>query len=133
MTAIYDEAVGRHGITIGQLSMLALTLVAEYSTAADLERLLLMERSTISRNLKRMRAQGWVANIPGERPRTLAIVATPKGRKLLERALPDWRAAQETARDLLGGAVVDEVRRVVDALPRAVEARRRLPAGRTSR
>ena len=61
-----------------------------------------LEKSTLSRDLERMRANGWVESLPGDDARTSLLRVTPAGRKLLEKSAPAWRQAQQEAEDLLG-------------------------------
>jgi DNA-binding MarR family transcriptional regulator len=61
-----------------------------------------LEKSTLSRDVVRMRSQGWLDTGPGEDGRTALLRITPVGRQLLEQAIPAWQQAQEKATALLG-------------------------------
>src|SRR6266511_1755305 len=61
-----------------------------------------LEKSTLSRDLARMRERGWVAESPGDDGRSSLLRVTAHGEKLLQRAFPAWRQAQQQAAELLG-------------------------------
>src|SRR5262249_12653321 len=61
-----------------------------------------LDISTLSRNVERMRARGWLEVVPGEDARTQPFRLTVQGRRLLERAVPAWQEAQRRATELLG-------------------------------
>jgi len=58
--------------------------------------------STLSRNVGRMRAKGWLEVVPGEDARAQPFRLTDQGRRLLEKAVPAWERAQQQAGELLG-------------------------------
>jgi len=64
--------------------------------------ILQLDISTLSRNVERMRARGWLEVVPGEDARTQPFRLTTQGRRLLERAVPAWEEAQRRATELLG-------------------------------
>ena len=61
-----------------------------------------MEKSTLSRNIDRMRSHGWLGVAKAGSGRQLALELLPKGRRLLERALPCWESAQKQTKAILG-------------------------------
>lgn len=117
VSAIYDEALRPHGIRINQLTILALVAALRQAAPSDLERYLVMERSTVSRNVKRMSDQGWLVTARAPDARRRLIEVTGRGRELLQQALPDWREAQRRARALLGDDGFDAVVRTANSLP----------------
>jgi DNA-binding MarR family transcriptional regulator len=73
-----------------------------------------MEKSTVSRNLMRMRQQGWVRANPGPDARSVVLTVTEKGRALFTRAVLHWAEAQARVRELLGDAGVTAITGLVD-------------------
>jgi DNA-binding MarR family transcriptional regulator len=64
-----------------------------------------IEKSTLSRNLRLMKAAGWVrGRFEGSEKR---LELTAAGRRLLTDAYPLWERAQKKVRDLLGTRTVD--------------------------
>jgi DNA-binding MarR family transcriptional regulator len=86
VTAHFDDALRPTGLRATQLNLLVLIEGAFATTVTDLAAILAMDRTTLTRNLKLLRARGLV-----EADR---IALTPKGRKAAAAALPLWEVAQ---------------------------------------
>jgi DNA-binding MarR family transcriptional regulator len=97
LSAIYDEALRPLGLNCAQLNLLVALGARGPVPAVELGRMLRVEKSTLSRNLRRLAAQGWITQ-----GREVALA--PKGADLLRSAVPGWRQAQRRARALLGAA-----------------------------
>jgi DNA-binding MarR family transcriptional regulator len=61
-----------------------------------------MDHSTLSRNVERMRARGWLEAADDRDGRASPFRVTKRGRQLLKRVLPAWEKAQEKAVSVLG-------------------------------
>jgi DNA-binding MarR family transcriptional regulator len=111
VTGVYDDALRPHGLRVTQLAMLAVAedrgVIRQSEVGAELR----LDDSTLSRNLERMRANGWLEEVPGDDARVPSYRLTESGRSLLVRAVPAWRKAQEQAHRLLGEAGVEALRR----------------------
>ena len=102
VTRRYDEALRPCGLRATQVSLLAAVALEGAISIAALARTVGMDRSTLTRNLAPLEAEGLLA-IGGEgfrRSRTLAITA--KGRAKLARALPLWQKAQRALKGEMG-------------------------------
>lgn len=102
LTAIYDDAFRSLGITTGQVNMLVAIIKQESLTSRQLGDILNIEKSTLSRNLERMRKSAWIELTPPATGRAYSIKASRKGKALLRKVLPCWQNAQDDAVDLLG-------------------------------
>jgi len=102
ITGVYDDALRDVGVTAGQLTTLSFVERLGPIAPGVLAKELAMEKSTLSRNLARMERNGWVVVTEGETGRTQGVGITRRGRALIARALPAWRAAQVTTRGMLG-------------------------------
>jgi DNA-binding MarR family transcriptional regulator len=116
VTRLYDDALRPLGVTLNQMSILTVLANVPSAQPGDIGELLQMEKSTVSRNVKRMRQQKWVREGPGADGRRVALSLTETGRALLARAVPLWERAQAAARELLGGdgAGVASISELVD-------------------
>jgi DNA-binding MarR family transcriptional regulator len=121
LTRIYDAHLAAQAIKVTQYSLLANAARGERTLsefAAELE----MDRSTLSRNLAPLAAQGWVRVSVGADPRSRKVSVTAAGRRKLGAALPLWRKAQCEVEAALGisevGALHDRVGRALVNLPR---------------
>ena len=64
--------------------------------------LMQLDTSTLSRNVERMRAHGWLEVVPEDDARSQPFRLTAQGKRLIEKAIPAWEEAQAQAAELLG-------------------------------
>jgi DNA-binding MarR family transcriptional regulator len=102
VTSLYDDALRRLGLKVSQLNILVLTARLGLARPAQACALLQMDTSTLSRNVERMRARGWLEVVPDEDARTQPFRLTRQGSRLIEKAVPAWEKAQRQAKELLG-------------------------------
>jgi DNA-binding MarR family transcriptional regulator len=102
VTNLYDDALRPLGVKVSQLNLLVVTAKLGLAQPAKVCDLLQLDTSTLSRNVERMRAKGWLEVVPGEDARTQPFRLTTQGRRLLEKAVPAWEEAQRQATELLG-------------------------------
>ena len=69
-----------------------------------------VEKSTISRNIARMKLNGWLAVADGASGREQRLTLTRKGEALVVKVLPVWKEAQVKATALLGQSGADSLR-----------------------
>jgi DNA-binding MarR family transcriptional regulator len=109
ITNIYDSALEQHGITMNQATMLIMLSYVGKAGPGRIGHVLIMEKSTVSRNLKLMKKQGWIEAAGGETGREQVVSVTAKGKKLLAAFHPAWEKAQKQAEQLLGAQGVSAV------------------------
>ena len=110
VTAIYDDALAEAGLKTSQFTVLVALANREKVTPSELTRLLAMDESTVSRNVERMCAKGWLRLDPGEDRRSHTIEVTQNGKALIRKCLPAWQRAQEGVTRRLGTENVAAVR-----------------------
>jgi DNA-binding MarR family transcriptional regulator len=83
------------GLRATQLGVM--TTIANFGsvTINRLAQMLVMDRTTLTRNLKLLEKQGLIKTTPGEDRRTREVTLTDKGQQVLAQALPLWEKAQE--------------------------------------
>jgi DNA-binding MarR family transcriptional regulator len=111
ITKVYDDALRPLGLKVTQMSMLAVAEDRGFIRQSEVGAELQLDDSTLSRNLERMRANGWLEEVSADDARVHSYRLTEAGRALLGRAVPAWRSAQAEARRLLGEAGVQALRR----------------------
>jgi DNA-binding MarR family transcriptional regulator len=94
VTHQYDDILKSSGLRSTQFSLLTVLSKSGAETISNLAHKLVMDRTTLTRNLKPLQSQGWVQRVPGEDRRTRAWSITSSGRKVLAEALPLWQKAQ---------------------------------------
>jgi DNA-binding MarR family transcriptional regulator len=111
ITQDYDRALVPARLLATQFSLLAV-LAGEGKDGLPMTRLahrLGMDRTTLTRNLRRVERAKWVAVRIGEDPRERLVALTASGRKKLAHALPYWQAAQHRTAKRLGRAGFTEL------------------------
>ena len=98
----FDTALRPLDLTASQMSMLAVLTKAGPMPQSRLGEVLQLEKSTLSRNVQRMARRGWIDDGPDADSGARVLSTSRKGRRLLERAYPLWREAQESALQRLG-------------------------------
>ncbi|KPF72366.1 hypothetical protein IP88_10095 [alpha proteobacterium AAP81b] len=115
ITAIYDEALAPHGLTIGQFGLLAALRRSEGVAIAALADRLAGDASTLSRLLKPLAAAGLLLVTPAADDRRVRLVRlTDAGFERRGRAIPAWEAAQAAVGDRLGGGRLAALRFLLD-------------------
>ncbi len=116
ITNLYDRTLQPLDLKINQATMLIMLELRGKSGPADIGSYLQMEKSTVSRNLERMRKKGWIEVKKKDGGISQVITITDNGRKLLTAFHREWVKAQERASDLLGRDGVKAVRKLHDIL-----------------
>ncbi len=102
VTNLYDDALRPLGLKVSQLNILIVTARLGLARPAQVCDILQLDTSTLSRNVERMKAHGWLEVVPDEDARAQPFRLTDQGRRLIEKAVPAWEEAQRQATDLLG-------------------------------
>ncbi len=103
VTRIYDDALRSLGIKTSQLNILVVTARLGLARPAEICDQLKIDVSTVSRNVDRMRARGWIEVVDDEQDaRAHQLRLSVKGRQILEKAKPAWEKAQMKVKKLLG-------------------------------
>ena len=110
VTAIYDDALANAGLKTSQFSVLVSVANREEVRPAELTKLLQMDESTLSRNVERMCARGWLRLVRDQDRRSHLIVVTDKGKALIRKCVPAWQKAQDEVSKCLGAENVAALR-----------------------
>src|SRR6185312_7486470 len=102
VTRVYDDAMRPLGITASQYTLLAQLAARDAITAVEIGHELDIEKSTLSRNLKRLLALGHINMDPPAGRRGRGLHLTPKGQAILKDAFPVWQDAQKRAFTVMG-------------------------------
>jgi DNA-binding MarR family transcriptional regulator len=95
VSQLYDRHLAPHGITLNQYSILAQVSTLGAATVNEVAQHLVMDRTTLTRNLKPLQQQGLVNQEPNPADgRSQCISLTLQGQQLLTETKPAWTAAQ---------------------------------------
>ncbi len=116
----YDAALRPTGLKATQFTLLAVLARRGDMALTKLSRILVMDRTTLTRNLKPLQAKGWleIGREKDERIRLIAI--TGAGRNIVAQATPLWRDAQARVTEGLGQARLSGLIGDLSALVEAV-------------
>jgi DNA-binding MarR family transcriptional regulator len=117
ITRLYDDAMRPLGITASQYTLLAQLASRDGITAVEIGHELDIEKSTLSRNLKRLLALGLIIMDPPAGRRGRGLHLTSKGQAVLQDAYPVWQGAQSRAIAVMGA----DARATLDGLLRHAE------------
>ena len=112
ITRVYDDAMRPLGITASQYTLLTQLGQQDGITAVEIGFTLDIEKSTLSRNLKRLLALGLIEMDPPAGRRGRGLHLTPKGQAAIKEGFPVWCDAQARAHALMGA----DCRQVLDSL-----------------
>jgi DNA-binding MarR family transcriptional regulator len=94
ITRIYDDALRPMGITASQFTLLTQLAQQDGITAVEIGHSLDIEKSTLSRNLKRLLALGHLTMDPPAGRRGRGLHLTQRGAAVIQKAYPVWKDAQ---------------------------------------
>jgi DNA-binding MarR family transcriptional regulator len=116
VTKLYDDALRPLGLKTSQLNILIVTAKLGIARPGRVCQILRLDATTLSRNVERMRAKGWLRVVPEQDGRAQPFTLTPRGKRLIEKAVPAWEQGQRKAVDLLGDEVVARLDKAVKSL-----------------
>jgi len=102
VTQIFDVALAPSGLKCTQFTLLVTARLAGEETINGLAEWMVMDRTTLSRNLKPLVRDGLLETLPGEDNRTRLIRVSAEGERALAGAYPLWEVAQKGVVDALG-------------------------------
>jgi DNA-binding MarR family transcriptional regulator len=108
----FDNALRLLGLTNGQFSLMMSLNRSEAPTMRAVASLLAMDRTTLTAALKPLRRRGLVkitTDHVDHRARLLEL--TPRGKKLLARAVPVWISTHAAVESSLGSVEADRLRK----------------------
>jgi len=102
ITKHYDDALQSLELKPTQFTILAVLSSVETITVTDLADYMILDRTTLTRNLRPLEKQGMIKTGAGEDRRTRMISLSKKGLNKLEMAIPLWKQAQKDITKYMG-------------------------------
>lgn len=121
MSQRYDRRLAAAGLNINQYSLLRRAGV-EPRAIGELAREMGMDRTTLSRDLKPLAANGWIELASGDDARRRVVKVTAAGKRAVAKAKPLWREAQEEIEGLIGSTATQRLHKQLDAAVRHLQA-----------
>ncbi len=104
VTQLFDEALKPCGLFATQFTLLAAISSRENVAITELSKALVMDRTTLTRNLKPLQKLGWVEVLQGEDKRTKTLSLTRSGKNVLKKAMIHWKKVQRQVVKTLGNS-----------------------------
>jgi DNA-binding MarR family transcriptional regulator len=102
LTQLYEEALRPHTLSPTQLTILQVFARAGEVSQGQLGKILAMDSTTLTRTLKIMTKEGWIAERRGADRRERLLRLSKSGEVKLTRATPAWDKVQSRLRHQLG-------------------------------
>lgn len=121
VTQLYEEIMRPSGVLPTQFTLLAATRAMGPVTISQMANKLVLDRTTLTRNLKPLEREGLVIIVSvKDDQRSREVSLTSKGIRKLEKSIPYWIDAQNKTRQALGSKRLD--RMIADLKKTAGEA-----------
>ena len=94
VTQHFDHALAPVGLRMTQFTLLGALALGGSASINEISHALVIDRTTLTRNLRLLRQAGLVTAQQGQTGRERRLSLTDEGRAILAQAIPLWRAAQ---------------------------------------
>src|ERR1700689_3528831 len=98
----YDYEMAKISLKTAQYSLLSQGMHRGPIRPGDLAKAMVLDASTLTRNLKPLAAAGWITVVSGANSRSHLVAITETGREKRAEAQRRWKTAQESLNELLG-------------------------------
>lgn len=116
VTQFFDRTLEPAGIRATQFTLLLTLSSAAGKTLTEMAEGLVMDRTTLTRNLKPLEKAGFITTVKLPDRRTKGYILTEKGQAAIERGVPLWNKAQHHITERLGhdryGRLLEELKLV---------------------
>lgn len=94
VTQVFDRHLAEHGLKSTQFTLLVATALGRSTSVTRLAQALVMDRTTVTRNLRPLEKDGLVRIGLGSNMRTRSVTLTAKGEDLVQAGIEPWNRAQ---------------------------------------
>jgi DNA-binding MarR family transcriptional regulator len=122
ITQRYDDAIADSGIRSTQFTLLVALAQAPLVPLSKLAEVLVMDRTTLTRNLTPLVREGLVEARSAEDKRVRAFALSAEGKRMLERALLGWRKAQADMKRALSAEDRADLTRILEMTVRQAKS-----------
>jgi DNA-binding MarR family transcriptional regulator len=119
VTRAYNRALAPLGLEVTQFNIMAALAVAKTNSVTALSEALALDRTTMTRNLKRLEVAGLVSVTSGQ-GRAVRPALTAEGARRLAAAIPLWEAEHAKMEEAVGADVWGRTREGLRAIRRSL-------------
>lgn len=109
VTQYFDRFLEPAGVRATQFTLLAALFSTRGKTLTEIAESLVMDRTTLTRNLKPLEKMGLITTVQTMDKRSKAYVLTAEGEQIVERCVPLWQQAQNSVVNALGDETYQEI------------------------
>lgn len=121
ITQFYEGRLSKVGLKSGQFSILRAVNYKKQTTNKELQTLLVLDQTTLSRNLKPLFRDGFLALTTDQNDKRIKIISlTAEGINLYQDALPLWERAQHDIQTKLGKEQAENILSLADSFVKAL-------------
>ena len=120
LTSLYDAHLKPAGLTANQMAVLWCVLAREPTAMSEVAHTVVMDKTTVSRNMASLAAMGLVRMQVGGDARQRLVSSTARGREAFAAAIPVWRAAQAQVARTTGAALFASLVKQTRAIAAAI-------------
>jgi len=120
VTQLFDHALEPAGIRATQFTLLASMASVSARTLTEMAHSLVMDRTTLTRNLKPLEKLGFIHTVAPRDKRSKAYALTEKGRETLEKGVPLWKGAQQRVIGHIGEERFESLLKELDVVTKGV-------------
>ncbi len=123
ITQFYENHMSKAGLKVGQFSILRAVSITKETNSKELQGILVIDQTTLSRNLKPLVRDGLIQLTPDSDDRRIKLITlTEDGKLRYQQALPMWKAAQKALKEKLGSEDLQQILKLSEAFGRAFES-----------
>jgi DNA-binding MarR family transcriptional regulator len=94
ITQLFDEILKPSGLQVSQFTVLVGVHIFDSPSISKLAKGLVMDRTTLTRNLKLLEKEQLIKMESGEDKRTHFVILTSKGKSAIDKTFPYWEKAR---------------------------------------
>jgi DNA-binding MarR family transcriptional regulator len=116
ITNEFDRELEKYGITSSQAAILGYLLSIQGGSPSEICKGLQIEKSTVSRNLARLKEKGWISAAESKSDRSKKVTVTKAGIQTFKRMFPSWEKALNKTKGMLGPSNVKLIHEITKSL-----------------
>ncbi len=118
ITQCFDHALEPIGIRATQFTLLVTMASVSARTLTEMASILVMDRTTLTRNLKPLEKMGLIQSVAPRDKRSKAYALTERGRDILNRSVPIW---EEIQKKVVSGLTPDRFDQLLNIIARTIQ------------
>lgn len=116
LNRIYDGHLQACGLKSGQFTLLRVIERMKQTTNREIQDVMLIDQTTLTRTLKPLIRDGYIEVNPGEDLRVKLLSLSPQGKKLFLQATKYWQNAQDEVKRRLGAQYTKQLLAITNAV-----------------